>query len=480
MGALKQKIISGVFWQGLERVGSQGINFVIQIVLARLLSPREFGILALMLVFITLCNVVIDSGFGNALIQKKDADQTDFCSVFFINIALGLTLYAVMFVAAPWIAGFYASPDLTKFLRVSSLTLVITSFSRVQQAFLNKNMLFHLSFRINWLSLLVSGATGIVMAYRGCGVWSLIAQQICNAVMVCILLWLLVKWRPQWRFDWSRAKRLFQFGWKFLAAAFLDTLYNDIYAIVIGKIADLTALSYYKTGKNFPSLGMGVINSAVGSVLFPAFSQIQNDRGKMRELAKRGIQSIMFFVIPALTLLFILAEPLVRILLTEKWLPCVIFLRLCCITLFFWPLHTVNLHVISACGRSDVYLILEIIKKIQGVLVIVFSYRYGVVTMVAVGSAVGFVNFIENAWFNRKLINYAPWHQLWDILPLLLTALLAGAGVSVGLRFITAPWFKLILGGAVFAILYLAVTICLGKVPSNIAKLFSGKLRGTP
>ena len=471
MTGFKHSIISGIFWQGLERIGSQGISFVISIVLARLLAPKDFGVIALMMVFITLCNVVVDSGFSNALIQKKDATQADFCSVFFINIVIGLFLYGVMFIVAPWIAKFYDSPELTKFLRVSSLTLVITSFSRVQQAYLNKNMMFYLSFRINWIALIVSGTTGIVMAYRGFGVWALIAQQLGNAVVQCILLWLLVKWRPQWRFDWSRAKALFQFGWKFLASSFLDTLYNDIYSVLIGRIANLTELGFYNRGKTIPALGMGTISSTVGSVLFPAFSQLQDDRPKMRELAKRGIRNIMFLVIPALTLLCILAEPLVRILLTEKWLPCVIYLRLCCVTFFFWPLHSTNLQIISACGRSDVFLILEIIKKAQAAAVILLTYRYGVVAMVAAGAAMGFVNFIENAWFNRKLINYAPWRQLWDILPMLIVAVVAGVGVYFGVRLADPPWLKLIAGGGVFMTLYIAVGWLFGQIPEDISML---------
>ena len=211
--SLKQKIVSGVFWQGLERVGSHGISFIIQIWLARLLAPKDFGIVALMTVFIMLCMVIADSGFSNALIQKKDATQADFCSVFFINIVFGIIIYIFAFFFAPLMATFFNSPDLKLYLRISSLALVINSFSRVHQAFLYKSMLFHLSFRINWSALTISGATGIVMAYLGFGIWALIAQQLCNAAMLCLLLWTLVKWRPRWCFDWMRAKKLFQFGW---------------------------------------------------------------------------------------------------------------------------------------------------------------------------------------------------------------------------------------------------------------------------
>ena len=471
MSSLKQKILSGVFWQGLARVGSQGMGCLIAVILARLLTPEDFGVIALIMVFITLCNTVIDSGFSNALIQKKEAIQSDFCSVFFINITLGLFLYAAMFFAAPLIARFYDSPRITCYLRIASLVLIISSFSRVQQAVLNKNMMFRLSFRINWVSLGISGVVGIIMAYRGFGVWALIAQQICNATIACLLLWLLVKWRPRLCFDRARTKKLFQFGWKFLVSSFLDTLYNNLYSVVIGKIANLTEMGFYNNGKSIPALGMETVCGTAGSVLFPAFSQLQDDREKMRELAERSLQNIMFLVIPALTLLFILAEPFIRIVFTDKWLPCVIYLQLCCIFFFYWPLHITNLQIISACGRSDIFLILEILKKAQAATVILLTYRYGVVTMVATQATFGLVDFFENAWFNRKLINYAPWRQLWDVLPMLSVAVISGGGVYFILPLFFSPWLKIIIGSGFFVVLYLVMLLLLGKIPPDILAL---------
>lgn len=469
--SLKQKIISGVFWQGVEKIGTQGINFVISVVLARLLAPKEFGVAALMMVFLLLCNVVIDSGFGNALIQKKEATQADFCSVFFINIVLGATLYGVMFFAAPWIARFYDYPELTLYLRVSSLSLIIGSFMVIQRTLLIKQMMFYLNFRINWTTCLLSGSVGILMAYHGIGVWALIIQNLVRVAVTCLLLWGLVKWRPQLCFDWERTKSLFKFGWKFLVSSFLDTLYNDIYSVVIGRIANLTSLGFYNRGKSVSALGMGAVTNTISSVLFPAFSQIQDDKVKMCELAKRGIRNIMFFVSPVLTLLFILADPLVRVLFTEKWLPCVIYLRLCCITFFFWPLHATNLQVISASGRSDVFLILEIIKKVQAALVIIVTYRYGVVIMVAGEAAMGIVSFFENSWFNRKLINYPPWRQLWDILPVSLIAMISGGGAYGGTLFVTSPWCKLLAGGSAFVALYVVGAVLFRQFPADILNL---------
>ncbi|MCI5779180.1 MAG: lipopolysaccharide biosynthesis protein [Lentisphaeria bacterium] len=468
---LKSKIVSGVFWQGFERVGSQGMSLAVSIMLARLLAPKEFGVIALLTVFISLCNVMVDSGLGGALIQKKDADQLDFCSVFYVNIVMGAVGYGVLFLTAPLISAFYKSPGLTLYMRVLALTLFVNAFSVIQRTILNKNMWFYLSFRISWGALIVSGTVGIVMAYCGFKVWALVAQSLTSAFVGCVMLWALVKWRPCWIFDWRRAWKLFQFGWKLLVSGFLDTLYNDIYSVVIGKISSLTDLAYYNRGKAIPALGMGVVNSSVGSVLFPAFSSIQDDRTKMRELAKRGLQNIMFAVIPALTLLFILAKPLVQVVLTEKWLPSVVYLQLCCVTFFFWPFHTMNLQIITACGRSDLFLLLEIIKKVQAALVIFITYRYGVVVMVAAGAAMGLLGVFENAWCNRKLIGYAPWTQLWDILPLLLVAAVVGCGMHWGVRFVASPWCKLIVGGGGFVILYLIGAFILKQFPQDILNL---------
>ena len=477
MNELKNKITKGVFWQGLERVGCYGINFVVSIVLARRLAPEEFGTVAIMLVFITLSQVFIDSGFGTALIQKKDMEEADCCSVFYINIVMSFVLYGILYVASPYIAEFYETEDLTRYLHVFSLVIIIRSFSLVQNALLRKRMLFHLSFRISWVALIISGIVGIGMAYSDCGVWSLIAQQLTNAFVTVIMQWYWVKWRPQWLFDWERTKGLFSFGWKMFCSSFLDTLYNDIYSIVIGKISDLEMLSYYDRGKQYPKLGMDVINSTIGSVFLPAFSELQDDRPKMKDLAKRGLKNIMFLVTPALAFLFVFADSITILLLTEKWLPCVIFMRLCCVTFFFWPLHTTNLQIITACGRSDVFLILEIIKKVQGVLVIAITYRFGVVTMVATGTAMGLVGMIENSWYNRKLIDYAPWQQLWDIAPIVIITVV----ISSVSYFITMPvhniWLKLITGTIVFGGLYLITTFITHTFPREIEQIIRSRMK---
>ena len=473
---IKNKIVKGVFWQGLERVGSYGIGFIVSILLARRLSPEEFGVIAIMMVFITLSQVFIDSGFSVALIQKKDMEETDCCSVFYINIVMGLVIYGILFLASPYIAEFYETEALTLYLHFFSLVIIIRSFSLVQNALLRKRMLFHLSFRISWVALIISGIVGISMAYSNCGVWSLIAQQLTNAIVTVIMQWYWVKWRPKLLFDWQRTKELFNFGWKMFCSGFIDTLYNDIYSIVIGKISDLEMLSYYDRGKQYPKLGMDIINSTIGSVFLPVFSELQDDRGRMKELARRSLKSIMFLVTPALAFLFVFADSITILLLTEKWLPSVIFMRLCCITFFFWPFHTTNLQIITACGRSDVFLILEIIKKVQAVIVIAITYRFGVVTMVATGAAMGLVGMIENSWYNRKLIDYSPWQQLWDIAPITIISII----VSSVSYFIAMPvhniGLKLITGIIAFGMFYFVSTYLTHLFPQEIEQIIKEKV----
>ena len=472
---LKKRVVSGVLWQGLERVGSYGIGFVVSVILARRLSPEEFGVIAIMMVFITLSNVFIDSGFSTALIQKKDMEQADCCSVFYINIVMSFVLYGILYLASPYIADLYETGELALYLHIFSLVIIIRSFSLVQNALLRKRMLFHLSFRISWIALVVSGAVGIIMAYSGCGVWSLIVQQLTNAVVTVLMQWFWIKWRPQWLFDWKRTKEMFSFGWKMFCSSFLDTLYNDIYSLIIGRIADLKMLSYYDRGKQYPQYGMSIINSTIGSVLLPAFSELQDDRKKMKELAIRGLKNIMFVVTPALVFLFVFADSIVIVLLTEKWLPSVIFIRLCCITFFFWPFHMTNLQIITACGRSDVVLSLEIIKKIQCIFVIALTYRFGVVTMVAAGAAMGLVGMIENAWYNKKLIDYSPWQQLWDIAPIMGITILVSA-ISYFIAFpIHNLYLKLIAGTASFGLLYLISTYITHCFPQEINQLIQNK-----
>ena len=455
----------------MERVGSYGIGFVVSVVLARRLLPEEFGVIAIMMVFITLSQVFIDSGFSTALIQKKDIDDSDCSSVFYINILTGAILYVLLFIAAPLIAQFYENDQLDVYLRVFSLLLIIRSLSLVQQSLLRRRMLFHLCFRITWVALILSGIVGIVMAYSGYGVWALICQQLSMALATVIMQWLLVKWRPKLLFSLEKTKQLFHFGWKLLCSSFLDSIYNEFYSLVFGKISDLKTLSFYDRGKQYPQLTMNIITSSIGTVLLSAFSINQNNPQVLAKMTKQSIKNSMFLVTPALALLFVFADSLVSAILTDKWLPCVIFIRLCCFINFFKPINIINLQVIISCGRSDMYLKLEILKKAQAILVFLAAYRFGVIAMVSASAAMGIVYMYENGWFVKKLIHYPPWEQLWNIMPILLTTLFASAISYLVSIVIGNVWLKIFLGGSVFATTYLLASFMIHSVPEDLILL---------
>lgn len=453
--SLKNTILSGVFWQTLEKIGNSCIRFVVSIILARLLSPEEFGVVVIMLIFIELSNTLVDSGFNTALIQKKDIDQTDFCSVFYLNIAIALILFIALCISAQAISDYFKIPELPLYLRVFSVIIVIRSFSFVQQAILQKEMLFYLSFRITFAALIIGGVTGIMMAYCKFGVWSLIAQQMVNAVVTVILQWYLIKWRPSLLFDWNRAKNLFRFSAKILGSSLITTLYNELYSVIIAKTEDSVALSYYERGKSYPCLGATIINRIVAGVTLPSFSKLQDDHKKIKNLALRGTKATMFFVTPCLALLFVYAEPIVKLLLTDKWLPCVIFVRLCCITYLFWPIQSIHLQIIISQGRSDVFFYLELVKRIQGILVIWCVYRYGVIAIVFAGAVLSIIETLENAWCSKKLIGYNLGCQIKPVLVLIILSIIVSLGTHFATLRISNDYMKILSGTIAFGLTYL-------------------------
>lgn len=473
--SLKQKVFSGVFWQGLSNVGNYGLGFILSVILARLLTPEDFGVVAVIGVFTALFGVFIDSGFSSALVQKKDLQEEDCSSVFFLNLVMGGILYALLFAAAPWIADFYARPELTSYIRVLALTMIISSFSLVQGTMIYRKMLFHLNFRISLISLCISGVVGVGLAYHGYGAWALIVQQLLKAVLTCILQWYWGKWRPVMGIDFQRLRSMFQFGWKLFCSGLLDCAYNNTYPILIGKLFNLSTLSYYNRGNHIPSLGMSIINSTLGSVLFPAFSSIQNDREKMRFVMRKALKSIMFLVIPCMTLLFVIAEPLVRILYGEQWLPSVPFLQIFCIVFLFWPLHTTNLQLLTACGRSDVFLILEIIKKTQLVVVILLTYRHGPQAMAWGLAVAGVFSFIENSWMSRTLVNYSTWRQVMDLSPVLFVNCFSGFVTWFLCYKLENPWLRIFIAGIIFTTITLSTSCLFRLIPEDVAILLRNR-----
>lgn len=424
-----EKVVKGFIWRFAERCGAQLVSFIVSIILARILAPEDYGTIALVTVFTAILQVFVDSGLGTALIQKKEADDLDFSSVFYFNFAICLVLYSLMFFAAPYIAIFYNDATLTPVIRVLSLTIVISGVKGIQQAYVSRNMLFKRFFYSTIGGTIFSAFLGIGLAYMRFGVWALVAQQLSNTMIDTLILWITVKWRPKREFSWKRLKSLLTFGWKLLVSALLDTAYNNLRNLIIGKMYSSADLAFYNQGDKFPKVIVTNINTSIDSVLLPTMSNAQDDKKRVKQMTRRAIKTSTYVMAPLMMGLAFCAEPIVRVVLTDKWLPCVPFLRIFCITYMFWPVHTANLNAINAMGRSDWFLKLEIVKKIMGMTILLSTMWFGVMAMAYSLLLSSVLSQIINSWPNRKLLGYGYLEQVRDFAPGILLAV--GMGICV-------------------------------------------------
>lgn len=439
-----QNTIINFLWRFAERCAAQFVTLIVSIVLARILTPSDFGMVSLVMVFTTIMQVFVDSGLGTALIQKKNADDLDFSSVFYFNFAVCLILYVGMFIVAPYIAGFYNDTSLTPIIRVVSLTIVISGVKGIQQSYVSRNMLFKRFFFATLGGTIFSALLGIGMAYAGYGVWSIVAQQLSNTAIDTLILWITVKWRPKKMFSWRRLKSLLSYGWKLLASSLLDTVYNNLRNLVIGKIYTSADLAYYNQGDKFPKVIITNINASIDSVLLPSMAGEQEHCERVKSMTRRAIKTSTYIMAPLMMGLLFCAEPIVKLLLTDKWLPCVPYLRIFCFTYMFWPIHTANLNAIKAMGRSDLFLKLEIIKKAMGLMILLFTMRISVMAMAYSLIVSGILSQIINSWPNWRLLNYNYFEQLRDILPSIIIAV--GMGICVYfISFIRMPTIIILL-----------------------------------
>lgn len=422
----KQKIFSNFTWRFAERCSAQAVKLIVELILARLLLINDYGTVALVTVIISILNVFVDSGLGNALIQKKDADDIDFSSVFYFNVVWCFALYLFLFAFAPVISKFYSRPELTAIVRVLGVTILISGLKNVQQAFVSRNMLFKRFFFATLGGTLGAAVIGIMMAYLGFGVWALVVQQLFNAGIDTLILWITVRWRPKKVFSYKRLKLLLTYGWKLLASGLLEALYVNVRSLVIGKIYTPLDLALYNQGDKLPNVIVGNINNSIDSVLLPVMSNEQEHVSRVKEMTRRAIKTSTYIMAPLMVGLAIIAENFVSLVLTEKWLPCVFFLRIFCITYMFQPIHTANLNAIKALGRSDLFLKLEIWKKMVGIIFLVSTMWISIEAMAYSCLANSVIAQIINSWPNRKLLNYNYIDQIKDILPGILLAVFMG------------------------------------------------------
>ena len=417
------KVISNLIWKFSERMLAQIVTFVVSIVLARLLSPMEYGTIALVMVFITIADVFANAGFGNALIQKLHVDNIDYSSVLYFSLGISFIVYGMLFISAPYIADFYHSQTLCSVLRVLGLRVPIAAFNSVQQAYVSKNMLFKRFFFSTLFGTLLSGAVGCVMAYNGFGIWALVGQYLTNTIVDTTVLWFTVRWRPNLVFSFKRVKTLFSFGWKLLVSSLIDTGYQQLRSLVIGGKYTSSDLAYYNRGQQYPQLVVTNVNTSISSVLFPAISKNQENLETVKNMTRRAIKTSSYIMWPLMFGLAVVSKPLVLWMLTDKWLPSVPYLQIACFNYAFWPIHTANLEALKAIGRSDLFLKMEIVKKVIGLVLLIGSMNYGVMAIALSMIVSTILSSFINAYPNSKILKYSYIDQIKDMLPSILLSL---------------------------------------------------------
>lgn len=450
----KSKVITSLFWKLMERGGTQGIQFIVQIILARLLAPEQFGTLAIVMVFVNLAQVFVQSGFNTALIQKKDADEEDFSSIFYLSLGVAAILYITIYILAPMIADYYEDLSLAPILRVISLSLFAGAINSIQNAFVSRNLLFKKLFKSSLGAIFISGTLGVFAAYKGLGIWALVIQHLVNQLSITVIMWFTVKWRPKLIFSMSKVRELFSFGWKLLASSLLNVLYIELRTLIIGKKYTSSTLGYYDKGQQFPKVIVSNVDGSIQSVMLPTLSAQQDNKKRVKDMMRRAIVSSSFLVFPMMVGMAVVAEPLVKIVLTEKWLPAVPFIQIACFTYSLLPIHTANLQAINAIGRSDIFLRLEIIKKIVGLVILAASLPFGVYAIALGGAISSLISTFINAYPNKQLLDYNYKEQWLDIMPSLLLSFIMG-GIVYLFNFLNiAAWQIFILQVCAGAAIY--------------------------
>lgn len=431
---LKQKVAKGAIWAVLEKLSMKGFTFLVTLVLARLLTPTDYGTVALLYIFTSIAGTLADAGFGRALIQKKDATDVDFNSVFYLSLASAGVLYAVMFCAAPAIARFYDTPSLVSITRVTSISLFFNAINGVQGAELSRKLLFNHSFKISIISAVVSAATGITLAFLGYGPWALVWNTIAAGIGSTFAYWYFIAWRPKLMFSWQSVRELFSFGWKISLSSLLDSVFSNLKGLCIGKLYTKADLAFVDKGQALPAVGMDVITGTIMKVAFPALAQLQDDKVKFRNAVRSMIQCSTFFVFPVMAGLAIVSDRLIPLLFGDQWTSSIPYAQLACWSFALYPLHVINLQALTALGRSDMFLALEIFKKILSLLILVLSIRQGVLFLMVMYAFVSSpLNLIINSWPNRKLLCYPILQQIRDVLPTVAVSLVM-CGVVYGAR----------------------------------------------
>ncbi len=457
---LQHRTVYALLWSLLETVAQRGVQFVIGIVLARLLFPQQFGLIGMLTIFIAIAQTFLDSGFGAALIQKGEVTQTDICSIFYFNIFVGLVVVGLLYLVAPWIATFYKQPILTSLMRALSLTIVINSFGMIQDTILTKQLNFKTHTKVSLIAGTLSGIIGITLAALGFGVWSLVIQQISNAFFRVVCLWSFSSWRPTLILSFNALREMFGFGSRLLFSSVLNQIFDNIYYVIIGKLFSAVDLGFFTRAKTFSDLPTQTLSSMVGRVTFPVFSTIKDDPARLKRGLKKALTILVLVNFPMMIGLAVISRPLVQVLLTEKWVPCVPYMQILCLFGLLFPLHLINLNVLQALGRSDLFLRLEIIKKIIIVINIAITWRWGISAMIYGMTVTSIISYYLNSYYNGTLLGYTIGEQVHDLLPYLISSVIMGIAVyAVGLLQFPNQWSRLVVQIATGGLIYFCICL---------------------
>ncbi len=436
--SLKAQAIRGVIWGFLDRIGQQGISFVIMMILARLLVPAQFGLVGMLAIFMEVARAFIDSGFSAALIQKKEVTDVDICSAFYVNVLIGLVAMGLFWIGAPWVAAFYHQPILTPLMRVQSLNLVIGSLACVHFALLCRRIDFKTQLKIGLVATSLSGTIGIIMAFRGFGVWSLVTQYLASTFFVTVLLWITIRWRPKLVFSLASVREMFGFGSRLLASGLLNTFFEDLYLVVIGRLVSPTHLGLYNSARRIQTLATTNTTTVITRVAFPVFSRIQDDPVRLKRSLRKAMTLLALIHFPIMTGLALVAKPMVYVLLSPKWAASVPWLQLLCIVGATYPFQALLLNLLKAKGRSDLFFNLEVLKKILTVIVIAITYRWGVAGLIWGQIVLSVLGYYINSYYVIRLVHYSLKEQLADLAPYAGVSALMGFGVYL-VQFVSLP-----------------------------------------
>lgn len=448
--SLKSRTVKGVIWSSVERFSTQGIQFIIMIIMARLLTPKDYGLVGMITIFLAVSQSLIDSGFSQALIRKQNRTDIDNSTVFYFNIVVSSILYIILFIAAPFVAKFYNQPDLTKIMRIICLGVIINSFAVVQRALFTINIDFKTQAKASLSAAFLSGSVGIIMAYTGCGVWSLVTQQLLNLFINTLFLWLFSHWRPLIAFSWKSFHDLFSFGSKLLISGILDTLYKNIYPIVIGKLFSASNLGHYTRAQQFSEFPSQNINGIIRRVTYPILCEIQNDNTRLSTIYRKFLRLSAYVIFPLMMGLSSLAKPFINFMLGPQWEFCGELLQIICFSMMWYPIHAINLNLLQVKGRSDLFLRLEIIKKILGIGVLCITAPYGLIVMCYGQIFNSLIALGINTYYTGKLIKVGFLRQMHDLYPIIFLSL----------------------------VMFFIVLLINNVIPDNILKLIVGSISG--